>query len=73
MTTYYPENTSWVSEYTASHTTASVEWRHYGDGSVDLRFRVTAAGAEETRHYKTAAAAKGAETRFYNRLYQIFN
>lgn len=47
---------------------ASTYWTHNDDGSKDLRFVDEITGAEEIRHYKTAAAAKRAETMFHRRI-----
>lgn len=66
------ENKSWVDQYKAEHTTASVFWSYPPTGGVNLQFRVTANGNEETRHYKTYAAAKGAETKFFNRINRLY-
>ena len=68
----HPAPANWVEEYKAEHTTASVHWSYPATGGIDLTFRVTANGNEETRHYKTRAAAKAAETKFYNRVDRLW-
>ena len=50
----------------------SVEWGWCSDGTIDLVFKNHLTGASTTRNYKTEGAAKGAETKFYNRLNRIY-
>ena len=66
------ENSSWIEEYKAGNTSAAVLWHYPHGGGVDLTFRVTATGKEETRHYKTYSAAKGAATKFFHRVGRIW-
>ena len=49
------------------------EWGWCSDGTVDLVFTNLLTGATETRNYKTARSAKGAETKFFKRLERVFN
>lgn len=48
------------------------EWGWCSDGTIDLVFTNLLTGATETRNYKTARSAKGAETKFFKRLERIF-
>jgi hypothetical protein len=49
------------------------EYTHHIDGSVDVLFRNCLTRAEETRHYKTQAAAKAQVTRFGNRVLRVYH
>lgn len=49
------------------------EWGWCSDGTIDLVFTNLLTGATETRNYKTARSAKGAETKFFKRLERVFN
>lgn len=49
-----------------------VQWMHHRDGRVTLVFKNCITGEEDVRTYKTASAAKGAETRFSNRMARVY-
>lgn len=68
-----PAPADWVEEYRTEHMTSSVHWSYPPTGGIDLTFRVTETGKEETRHYKTRAAAKAAETKFFNHTGKLWN
>ena len=50
---------------------ASVFWYYVG-GKVVLHFVNHATGADKYGTYKTQAAAKAAETKFYNRVARVY-
>lgn len=52
---------------------ARCEFTHHIDGSVDVLFRNCLTGAEETRHYKTEAAAKAQCTMFFRRMNLVYD
>lgn len=51
--------------------TGRVIW-YYAAGAFMLRFVDAVTGASYVRSYKTQAAAKAAETRYYNRLTSLY-
>ncbi len=51
---------------------STVEWKHNNDGTKTLTFINCVTGMVDVRTYKTAAAAKAAETKFHNRMLRVY-
>ena len=59
-------------DYMKKHYTASVKWNYLYNGKILLTFDNFVSDYSESRIYKTKAAAKAAETKFYNRMNKIY-
>ena len=51
---------------------STVEWKHNGNGTKTLTFINCITGMVDVRTYKTAAAARAAETKFHNRMSRVY-